>query len=217
MTQIKYIEEIPGLIMIQNILTEDYEKQIVQDLDSREWDSGISRRTQHYGYRYPYDKSKRLIPAASEEARQLKEDGTLLYKGLYPIINSPQLVILQNYIKKYFGIETDQCIVNEYDRNDTIGRHTDDETLFGDTVIAFSLLYPTLMRFQNKNTKSKHDIVIPPHSLIIMQNQARYDFTHEIPGRKTFSYLDKVYKKPENYRRVSVTFRKVKSLTHITH
>lgn len=206
---------IQGLFMLQNLITEEYENEIVTDLNSRTWDDGISRLTQHYGYRYPYDRSKRLIEYDSSEGKKLNPDGTSFYKGLYSIKDSTKIKELQEYLKDNLGIDTDQCIVNRYDKHVTIGRHTDDEKLFGDTIAAFSLLSPTLMRFQNKHDKKiKYDVILSPRSLVIMRDQARYDYTHEIPGRKTFQYQGKTYKKPEDYLRISVTYRKVKSLTY---
>lgn len=198
---------IEGLTMYENIVTEEMKTQILEDLNSRIWDDNISRRTQHYNYRYPYNRSKRLIDVNSEEGRDLK--------GLYKMKDSIIIEHIKNFLEQYLGIEIDQCIVNEYDRNDKIGGHTDDEVLFGDTIVALSILEPTLMRFKNKKNKDDvRDVVIPSKSLIVMRGKARYEYTHEIPGLKSFKISGGKYTKPMDYLRISLTFRKVKSLKH---
>lgn len=54
--------DIEGLSYSDSIISEDEERILMTNIDLSEWNSDLKRRTQHYGYRYPYAKPTSLIP-----------------------------------------------------------------------------------------------------------------------------------------------------------
>lgn len=200
--------QVPGLLLYENVLSPELEAAIITDLDTRPWDTRIQRRTQHYGYRYPYGGEKRLVSVNSPGASQLA--------GLYSFSDNPYIVQLQNYMRDNFKLTLDQAIVNEYYHDTGIGKHIDDPILFEEPIVAFSLGSPTVMKFRNRYDKTEiHDIVLSSRSLVIMTGNSRYNYTHEIPRTKT-STIDgqRIPKDDDDYRTISVTYRKVKQLKY---
>ena len=53
---------------------------------------------------------------------------------------------------------------------------------------------------------SKREIFLEPNSLLIIRDEARYDWKHGIAARKTDKYNGRTYARN---RRISATFRKV--------
>jgi len=197
-------ESIQGLTLINNFITDELSNNIIKELDNKQWDNTtLCRRTQHYNYRYPYNNSYKLIHVNSDEGKN--------QKYLYDLNDTIYLKNINELLKEKINFDFDQCIVNEYNKDNVISKHIDNVKMFDDIIISISLIEPTLMRFINvKNKDIKKDIILPPNSLLIMKNDARYKYKHEIPKRKTFKYLNKLYRKNNDYRRVSLTFRKVK-------
>lgn len=180
------ISGVPGLFVQKNIITEKQELDIVNWLDTREWSTVLPRRTQHFGYNYGY-KSRHLTPAApftgwvSTLAKWLND--TTLLEG------------------------ADQCIVNEYTQRQKIGKHIDKTDLFGPRIVSISISGDTNFVFRKDTTAV--ELYVPRRSVMIMTGEARYHWTHEIPGRVTVTHSDGTKsRKPDNYRRISLTFRK---------
>ena len=181
---------IPGLIYIQDFLSEDEEDELVRLIDSYPWDTQLKRRVQHYGWRYAYkarqvDPSMRLGPLP-DWADKLA--GRLVSEGLVPQL-------------------PDQVIVNEYFREQGISAHVDSNS-FADHIVTISLLESWGMVFRKKGSKNKVEQVLERRSAAIMSGEARYDWKHGIPMRK--SERNKSGKGRRNRgRRISLTFRKV--------
>lgn len=171
--------------LLPDAVTEDFEKDIVMWLDAQTWSNKLKRRTQHYGLEYDYDRRTTTSNA--------------------PPITGPIREIVENL--KVLGFpEFTQCIVNEYTRDQGISPHIDKD-IFGNIIISLSLLAPAEMVF----TRSDHEkmtLVLPPRSLLRFSGDLRYKWKHEIKETKTLRLPDgTVYKKPLNYRRISLTFR----------
>ena len=96
----------------------------------------------------------------------------------------------------------DQVIVNEYIDTQGIRAHADSPS-FADGIATISLLESWEMVFREKNAKRKVNQVLDRRSVAIMNGDARYRWTHEIPNRKTEPGRVK------RGRRISLTFRKV--------
>ena len=188
----KSIREVPGLYLQENIISENNEQQIVEWLDSREWSVVLPRRTQHFGYQYGYDGSN-LHPGDPF-------DGWVMF--------------LSNFLTQYQIMdEIDQCIVNEYDRDQKIGKHIDGQrgnrpNIFGPRIVSISLLEDTNFIFTNTQTKQKVEVYVPRGSILVMTGDSRYVWTHEIPKRLSVNNNGKNIKKKDDYRRISLTFRK---------
>lgn len=178
-----------GLSLQPNVITGQKEKEIIAWLDNQTWSTELSRRTQHYGYNYNY-KSKDLTPGAPIEGPLLEIAQTIENAGLMKPV---------------------QCIVNEYYRNQGIAPHID-KLSFGPTIIAISIGADVVMSF-NRNAET-FDCFLPQRSMMMMTGSARYEWKHSIP--KCVTYLTpegKKIKKPDAYRRISLTYRELASNT----
>lgn len=188
----KAVENIPGLYLQENVISSEIENEIVKWLDNRKWSTVLPRRTQHFGYLYGYQGSD-LQPGDPF-------DGYISFLSEY---------LTKNKIMD----EIDQCIVNEYDRDQKIGKHIDGQrgnrpNIFGPRIVSISLLEDTNFIFTNTYNKEKVEIYSPRRSIMIMSGDSRYTWTHEIPKRLSVNNNEGTVKKKDDYRRISLTFRK---------
>ena len=185
--------EVPGLRYVKDFLTEDEETNLVHEIDGGDWSSELKRRVQHHGWRYDYearkvDPSMRLGPLpdwADQLARRLVDRGLVRQRP-------------------------DQVIVNEYECGQGISAHVDSPS-FADGIATISLLESWEMVFREKGSRKVVRQVLERRSVAIMEGDARYRWTHEIPQRKTEPGRVK------RRRRISLTFRKVLAPRNGTH
>ncbi len=183
---------ISGLYIQENVISPEAETQIIEWLDTRKWSEELPRRTQHFGYLYGY-KGANLTPGD-------------LFSGW--------VLTLSKMLTKYKIMDSiDQCIVNEYDRDQKIGKHIDGKrgnkpNIFGPRVVSISLGEDTNFIFVNGITKEKVELYVPSRSILVMTGDSRYVWTHEIPKRLSVKIDGKWIKKKDDYRRISLTFRK---------
>ncbi|MEM0898495.1 MAG: alpha-ketoglutarate-dependent dioxygenase AlkB [Pseudomonadota bacterium] len=162
---------------------------LVDWLDRLAWDESLKRRVQHFGYRYDY-RARAVLPEAflSPLSREL-------------------LTIAQRLVDwGHFASLPDQVIANEYRPGQGIGAHIDCVPCFDDTIVSVSFLSQCEMVFAEKAGSSKSSIVLERRSAIILQEEARYDWTHAISARKSDVINGK---RVPRERRISLTFRKV--------
>lgn len=184
------ISQLAGLSVNYDFITELEEIKLIELIDQQPWLNDLSRRVQHYGFKYDY------------KARKI-DDSMLL--GELPI----WLKDLSNkmFNEKIINFIPDQAIINEYEPGQGIAAHIDCEPCFGDTIISLSLGSSAVMNFETKpNSKQKIEICLEPRSLLIMREESRFKYYHSIPARKKDIVENNTI--PRN-RRVSVTFRKV--------
>ncbi|MHC5748368.1 MAG: alpha-ketoglutarate-dependent dioxygenase AlkB [Nostoc sp.] len=182
------IDDINGLTYVRNFITETEHNLLLYNIDTQPWLTDLKRRVQHYGYKYDYAKHK--INSA-------------MYIAPLP---DWALKLAINLHQRYSPTLPDQLIVNEYEPGQGIANHTDCKTCFRDPIISLSLGSKCVMDFTHKNLNLKKSILLEPRSLIIMQDEARNDWMHGIPKRKTDKFKEQVFKR---IRRVSLTFRTV--------
>src|SRR5262249_22705703 len=103
-------------------------------------------------------------------------------------------------------VRPDQVIVNEYLPGQGIANHIDCQPCFTDTIISLSLGSPCVMDFTHKQTQQVISLLLESRSLVVLQGEARYDWMHGIPARKSDRYGGMMILRE---RRVSLTFRKV--------
>lgn len=174
-----------GLRKYNDIINENTEKDLLSEIDSYQWSNKLKRRTQQYGYTYDYTSSN-IVEKAPE---------------------FPKLIdAIANYLTelKIFEIKPNQCIINEYLRNQGINPHID-KNIFGNTIVSISLLEDTIMKFTRENEVVP--VFLPRRSMIILQNSARYDYKHSIESKVSYNLDDKKIIKSKDYRRISITFR----------
>lgn len=178
---------IAGLVMLPDYLPEP--TLLLAELDELPWLDDLSRRVQHYGWRYDY------------KARNVPKNA---YLGALP--NSLALIAERLFEERLMGTIADQAIVNEYEPGQGIAAHIDCEPCFGPEIATLSLgdTYP--MTFTNVATGTRIDVWLPVGSVCVMAGDARYRWRHEIAKRKTDPSPDG---RRQRRRRVSVTFRTV--------
>jgi alkylated DNA repair protein alkB family protein 8 len=179
-----------GLTVLYDRVTPEREHAIITYLDSQPWSTELSRRTQHYGVAYNYQSRNLHVTPAP------------------PLAGEVQVVaqwVSDNHIMD--GTGPVQCIVNEYYRDQGIAPHIDRE-VFGDTVVGLSLGADAVMEFTRGD--QTYFAWLPRRSLMIMTGEARYQWKHSIPKR--VKYVDSTgvtVTKPAEYRRISLTYRRV--------
>jgi alkylated DNA repair dioxygenase AlkB len=186
------VQQINGLELHYEFITQEEEQELLSSLDNNTWLSDLSRRVQHYGYKYDY-RASRIDPS--------------FFIGKIPSwIN---LVSEQLLEKKLIDFTPDQAIINEYIENQGIAAHIDCKPCFDDTIVSLSLSGNCVMDFikdKNSDNPTKVSLLIPPRTLIIMKGESRYNWHHAIPSRKKDVFNGTIYNRS---RRVSITLRKV--------
>lgn len=173
-----------GLRLQPGVITPDYEAYVIQWLDAHPWSSALARRTQHYGYEYNYKGG--ALTATTPMSGPIAE--------------------LAEVLRNAGIMDPDQCIVNEYYRNQGIAAHIDSKA-FGPVVAGFSIGADTIMTFERST--ERFDVLLSRGALMVMEGQARYEWKHGIDKRVTYEHEGNVIKKPQDYRRISLTYRRV--------
>lgn len=169
---------ISGLTIIEDFITPEQERTLIDNIDKMPWSNVLKRRTQHYGYTYEY------MTKTLSEAEPIPDFVEFLYGR--------------------FGMKPEQLIINEYEPGQGIAKHID-ANVFGNRIISLSLGSDCVMNFTRGSLLS--EILLKKRTLLIMENDARKAWSHEIKPR-TYDVVDGVEKKRE--RRISLTFRTVK-------
>ena len=179
---------VPGLFFQRDFVTPEFEATIIQELDAREWSTELARRTQHYGYRYDYKKRAATHTPAPPITGSLKQ--------------------IADIFDRMGIMNPEQVIVNEYTRTQGIAAHIDNLG-FGPIVISVSLLAPTEFIFTPAKGQPVAPVSfeVPRGSVLVMTGESRYDWTHEIPKRVRIMVDGQPWTKPNNYRRISLTYR----------
>lgn len=174
---------IQGLTYIPDFITTDEEQSLIAKIDEQPWLNDLKRRVQHYGYQYDY-KARAVTPSS--------------YIGPLPKWIDP--------VAQKLPFKPDQAIVNEYLPGQGISSHVDCVPCFGDTIVSLSLGAPAIMQFIHSKNGQAEQIYLKERSLIVLSGEARYEWQHAIPARKS----DVVNGfKIERNRRLSLTFRNV--------
>lgn len=153
-----------------------------------------SRRVLQYGYAYNYQ---------SGNTREKIEDMPHIIEVLRSVIPEVWTDAPDDILEKL-----NQCIINRYLPGQGIGAHIDgkrgNRIDYGDTVVCFTFLSGRAMKFTREI--STHEVYTRPLSMYVMTGDARYEWTHEMVGRKSDVVGGKSLPRSECF---SVTFRQV--------
>ncbi|MET3598648.1 alpha-ketoglutarate-dependent dioxygenase AlkB [Martelella mangrovi] len=183
-------ENLPSeAVFLPAFVRPDEEAALVHALDALNWSVELKRRVQHFGYRYDY------------RARTVTSDA---YIGPLP----PWLEKLGSRLHAagFFETPPDQVIANEYLPGQGISAHVDCPPCFGDTIVSVSLLSQCEMIFRQQHGNERCSLILEPRSALVLRGPARYDWSHEIPARKSDLIGGA---RIARERRISLTFRKV--------
>lgn len=174
---------IPGLQYIEEFVTADEERKLVAAIDREEWDTTWDRRRQPYGASYG---------KSSDAVRPIPNWGLKLARRLDEM--------------KLIDRPFDQMLVNEYEPGQGIAMHRDYDP-FDRTVVSLSLLAPCVMDFRQVASGQKESLLLERRSLVVLSDEARYEWEHGIARRKSDRWQGRVIPRA---RRLSVTFRVLK-------
>lgn len=183
-------KKVGGLEMYSNFIDQNTEKFLIKQIDNSHWLNDLSRRVQHYGFKYDY--------------RARKIDNSFYLGKLPEWLNKLAKTI---YDEGFIDFIPDQAILNEYESGQGIAPHIDCEPCFGDTIISLSLGSSCIMNFEKEpHSKNKTEIFVEPRTLLIMKDESRYKWYHGIAPRKSDKFNGETIKRN---RRISITFRKI--------
>ncbi|ETN09586.1 hypothetical protein PPTG_11920 [Phytophthora nicotianae INRA-310] len=188
---------VPGLRFEAEFITEAQEAACVAFFERENgahWANTIrARQVQHFGYEFNYD-TRRCDPDQP--------------------INEPIPEVLQPIIDRIVecgimdGDRPDQITVNEYLPGQGIAFHTDTHSAFTTTIASLSICSEVVMDFRHPDGVQNEGVLLPARSLAVMSGASRYKWEHAIVPR-TFDVIDG--KQVPRQRRVSITFRKIRS------
>lgn len=178
---------IQGLTVIEEYLPKTDEALLLATINIQSWGGDLSRRVQHYGYVYDY------------KARTVDES---MYLG--PLPDWLQPLANELYDDGLMPSPPNQAIINEYEPGQGIADHIDCMPCFGGVVASISLGGGVMMQF--KRNDQCEELYLQPRSLLVMEDECRYQWTHGIPKRKTDVLNNH---RILRQRRISITFRTV--------
>lgn len=151
------MNSIPGLIIVNDFLTEEEEQHVLNFIPKQKARSGVEERNsvQRFGSNFPYQNGfiNHTIPAIFE---------TLVDK----MIKASLLTERQ-----------DSVSINEYHVGNTIAPHVDNKRS-GETITIISLLGNAVMKFDCGPLTMNFDV--PPRSLLQIRGEARWKWKHSI-------------------------------------
>ena len=193
----------PGLLYEPWFVTVDGAEDLLREIDDEDapWLSDLSRRVQHYGFKYDYQ-ARRIV-----RSMQLGPLPDWL-RGLADQVTG--------FVESNGGFESaeppeafDQAIINEYEPGQGIAPHVDCEPCFGPVVATLSLGSDVEMQFDHVRTGERIPVRLEQRSLAVLKGDTRYEWQHSIANRKSDPPLGGRGKRVERRRRVSITFRTV--------
>ena len=175
----------PGLVLKNNLVTEEEEAALVAFLDGQPWEDDIKRRVQHYGYAFDYT-TRSVNPS-------------------FAVVKPIPAVIRQFFSRMNLPFEPDQITVNEYVPGVGIKPHIDTHSAFTDGIASLSLL--SAVSFDMRRDSDRFSLGIPARSLLLMTGEARYAWAHAIAARRTDVFENELVIRQ---RRLSLTLRQVR-------
>ncbi len=183
--------DVPGMHYLSSFLTPDEEAEFIRRIDENEgaWLTDLSRRVQHYGWRYDY--SERTITSDMR---------------IGPLPEWLQALAQRLHEMGFFDRPPEQVIVNEYEPGQGIAMHTD-HSGFGPAVAMVSLGDEWQMDFSKSDgdAEARSHMMLERGSALILTGEARKKWRHGIAKRKT----EGPHRERNRKRRVSLTFRTV--------
>ena len=181
--------DVPGARYIPSFLSSEEQADFIRRIDENEsaWLTDLSRRVQHYGWRYDY------------QARAITSD-----MRIGPLPDWLQDLAQRLYETGLFERPPEQVIVNEYEPGQGIAMHTDHPG-FGSAVAMVSLGDDWVMDFfRPGDPPQAKSQALERGSALILTEDARKKWRHGIAKRK------KERSGHQRQRRLSLTFRTVR-------
>jgi alkylated DNA repair dioxygenase AlkB len=174
---------INGLTIIKNFISNKEELELINNIKNiNSWNNNLSRRVKHYGFEYNY-----INKTITDEVDKFPKFQEYINKRMIEL----------NIINEPFN----QLIINEYIPGNGISKHID-SNIFDNIICSLSLHdeYPII--FRNNNIFKR--IYLPRKSLLIIKDDARYKWTHEIPSRKKDNNKIRLTRWSLTYRHIKI-------------
>lgn len=215
-----YKANVPGLYIIDDFLTEEEESQMINSIDSQQWNKLTNRRVQHYGYEFIYgannvNKKKKIGDLPNFCGGVLKKIEEIL--GKFCLKSDLEQTKIKNFefnedlgsknpsFYEMFG-NFDQLTINDYSPGEGIPPHVDSHSPFEDVFCSLSLGSGSVMTFTSPKNEQQH-VYLKPRSLVIFSGDVRFIWQHSISLRKLDRVEDDIFFRK---RRISLTFRKIR-------
>jgi len=216
---------IPGLYIFKNLLTVQEQEHLLAHISQGEWyygKDGNQRGVQHYGAAYDYEKH---TVAKDADNNPIMFTLPNFIVGLCDKI-SDHVKNSDQYPEKLKLVHDhqphDQAFVSEYKKHYGILAHKD-SCDYGDIITSVSLGHSTPFIFE-KSGRPPVVVMLDAGDLLIMTDQARYEYTHSIPYSKIFRWNSdgpivgqvkiegkyEKFKRAKDYCRTSITMRHIK-------
>ena len=208
--QLSFLEDLdpppdlpPGLLYEPGFVTVDGAEDLLREIDDEDapWLSDLSRRVQHYGFKYDY-RARRIVRS--------------MHLGPLPGWLRDLADKVTGFVESNEGFESDeplepfdQAIINEYEPGQGIAAHVDCEPCFGPVVATLSLGSAIVMQFEHIRTGVRKSVHLEKHSLAVLTGETRYEWNHSISNRQSDPPPGGRGQRVQRRRRVSVTFRTV--------
>ncbi len=213
----------PGAAYRPDFISPGEEMSYVELLDAGTWSTSLKRRVQHFGYRYDY-KAQTVKPDAflGPLPEWLKALGNRLVEHGY-FWQLPDQVIANGYLPGQ-GISAHvDCVPCFGDAIVSVSLLSQCEMVFrylghfspkqnhrSEKCFNGSKQVEALSRFKvtakRPGDRTKLSAQLQPRSAVILKDAARFDWTHEIPARKSDLFCGE---RVPRGRRISLTFRTV--------
>jgi len=183
------IKEVPGLWLIENVISKEDQKQILRSLITN---TGSECRQIHPAKEFGWSFIKGLLSKWCSSKDYIPMP--IWVKTIWEkIIKIPE-------INKIIGnVEiVDNILINIYEKGDSLIPHVDDINFWDDFVLGLSLGSDIIIDFAKIDSNETHPIFIPAKSVYILTKDARYSYKHSIKVQEF-----------NNIRRVSITFRTI--------
>ena len=187
-----------GLEYYADFLAPHEETELLTQIDGYDapWLDDLSRRVQHFGYKYDY--SNRRLDATAHIG-PLPDWLVQLARHVWGAASAEPKRLLD--ARQPFV----QAIVNEYLPGQGIAPHIDRDC-FGPVVATVSLGSAIDMDFRCDATGHEFVQRLEPRSLVLLHGAARSEWRHGIAKRRTDTWGGQ---KTQRQRRVSITFRTI--------
>ncbi|KAH9629067.1 hypothetical protein HF086_011330 [Spodoptera exigua] len=156
-----------GLLLLNDFITQEEEKAFIKLFDWNPESNNLKNRlVKHYGYEFRYGSND--VDLNSPLIDKIPKECNILWKRLE---------------EKGFNVGVpDQLTVNKYSPGQGIPSHVDKHSPFGGTILSLSLGSDVVMDWKHHSGKYVPTLV-QARSLLVMQDEARYDWQHGIQPR----------------------------------
>ncbi|XP_026747468.1 alkylated DNA repair protein alkB homolog 8 [Trichoplusia ni] len=195
-----------GLHLLNNFITTEDEKIFLKLFDWNPESNNLKNRlVRHYGYEFRYGSND--VDLNNPLIDKIPNECDILWKRLSEL--------------GYDVGVPDQLTVNKYQPGQGIPSHVDKHSPFEDTILSLSLGSDVVMDWKHHSGKYI-PVLIPSRSLLVMQDEARYDWQHGIQPRTWDPVIENRSENGKNIKvitsdtkqrqtRISLTFRWTRS------